>query len=94
VRPHGLQRPPPPHPPPPPAGLLSAFALSGDALYRERAAALGAKLLVAFDTKSGVPSSTVNLRRCVASPPYPLPLVKGDTVILTGNDCSDRNITV
>lgn len=43
-------------------GLLSAFSLTNDTMYLDRAEALGSHLLVAFDTKTGIPSSTVNLK--------------------------------
>ncbi|KAJ7362594.1 glycoside hydrolase, partial [Mycena albidolilacea] len=42
-------------------GLLSAFFLTGDDLYKHHAADLGDWLTVAFDTPSGLPGSSVNL---------------------------------
>ncbi|KAJ7362587.1 glycoside hydrolase [Mycena albidolilacea] len=42
-------------------GLLSAFFLTGDDLYKHHAADLGDRLAVAFDTPSGLPGSSVNL---------------------------------
>lgn len=42
-------------------GLLSAFHFSGDDLFLERAADLGNALLGGFDSKSGLPYSSVNL---------------------------------
>mmetsp|Transcript_5206 Transcript_5206/g.13489 ORF Transcript_5206/g.13489 Transcript_5206/m.13489 type:complete len:633 (+) Transcript_5206:52-1950(+) len=43
-------------------GLLSAFALTGDELYKRKAAEIGDRLLPAFDTPTGIPWSAVNLR--------------------------------
>jgi hypothetical protein len=42
-------------------GLLAAFSLTADNVYLQKAESLGANLLFAFDTKTGIPSSTVNL---------------------------------
>jgi mannosyl-oligosaccharide alpha-1,2-mannosidase len=42
-------------------GLLAAFSLTADQIYLEKAESLGSNLLFAFDTKTGIPSSTVNL---------------------------------
>lgn len=42
-------------------GLLSAFDLSGDPVFVDKAERLGAKLLPAFDTPSGLPKSSVSL---------------------------------
>ncbi len=42
-------------------GLLAAFSLTADKVYLQKAESLGANLLFAFDTKTGIPSSTVNL---------------------------------
>lgn len=42
-------------------GLLSAYAISGDALYREKAYAIASKLLPAFATPTGIPMAQVNL---------------------------------
>lgn len=41
-------------------GLLSAYALSGEAIFVVRADRLGAALLPAFDTPSGFPTYSVN----------------------------------
>lgn len=41
-------------------GLLSAYALSHDAVLLKRADELGAALLPAFDTPSGLPAFSVN----------------------------------
>jgi len=50
-------------------GLLGAFALSNDHLFLEKAEDLGTRLLPAFDTKSGVPYSDVNLKTGKAHAP-------------------------
>lgn len=42
-------------------GLLAAHSLTADSLYLQKAETLGANLLFAFNTKTGIPSSTVNL---------------------------------
>ncbi|KAI3607745.1 glycoside hydrolase family 47 protein [Moniliophthora roreri] len=42
-------------------GLLSAYFLTSDPLYRERAIELGERILPAFNTPSGLPISTINL---------------------------------
>eukprot|EP00037_Helgoeca_nana_P030823 m.385405 g.385405 ORF g.385405 m.385405 type:complete len:757 (+) comp28275_c2_seq7:40-2310(+) len=42
-------------------GLLSAFAISGDPLYRDKAYAIARKLLPAFATPTGIPMAQVNL---------------------------------
>lgn len=41
-------------------GLLSAYALSNETVLLERADDLGAKLLPAFNTTSGLPANGVN----------------------------------
>ena len=41
-------------------GLLSAYALSGDAVYREKAREFGDALLLALDTPTGLPASVIN----------------------------------
>ena len=43
-------------------GLLSAFALTGDGMFRDKATDIGDRLLVAFNTPTGVPFGVVNLR--------------------------------
>lgn len=43
-------------------GLLSAFYLTDDEVYSEKAVHLGNKLLVAFNTQTGLPASEVNLK--------------------------------
>jgi len=42
-------------------GLLSAYAISGDELYRDKAYMLAQKLLPAFSTPTGIPMAQVNL---------------------------------
>ena len=43
-------------------GLLSAFHLSGDNIFLEKAKDLGQRLLGAFSSSSGIPYSDVNLK--------------------------------
>ena len=43
-------------------GLLSAFHLSGDNVFLEKAKDLGQRLLGAFTSSSGIPYSDVNLK--------------------------------
>jgi hypothetical protein len=43
-------------------GLLSAYDLSGDKVFLSKAKDLGERLLMAFDTPSGVPMGLVNLQ--------------------------------
>lgn len=50
-------------------GLLSAYHLTGDRMLLAKAAALGDRLLPAFQTASGVPVSDVNLHTRVAHGP-------------------------
>jgi hypothetical protein len=42
-------------------GLLSAYALSGEHVLRDKAEELGLKLLPAFDSSSGLPYHELNL---------------------------------
>ena len=42
-------------------GLLAAYALTGDELYKTKAYELGKKLLPAFDSPSGIPYGRINL---------------------------------
>lgn len=44
-------------------GLLSAYELSKDNIFLEKADELGTKFLPAFDTPSGLPRTTVNLAK-------------------------------
>lgn len=43
-------------------GFLSAYALSGDELYKLKSVELADRLLYAFETKTGIPASVVNLK--------------------------------
>ncbi|XP_063237128.1 mannosyl-oligosaccharide alpha-1,2-mannosidase IA-like isoform X2 [Bacillus rossius redtenbacheri] len=43
-------------------GLLSCYALTGDPMFRDRAARLTDKLLAAFNTPTGIPLAVVNLK--------------------------------
>ncbi|KIP02174.1 glycoside hydrolase family 47 protein [Phlebiopsis gigantea 11061_1 CR5-6] len=54
-------------------GLLSAYNLTGDALYLEKAVDLGDRILPAFNTPSGLPTSMINLgkREGVMNPDTP-----------------------
>lgn len=52
-------------------GLLSAYHLSGDKIFAERAADLGERLIAGFGTASAVPFSDVNLMsRMARQPPW------------------------
>jgi len=42
-------------------GLLGAYALTGDELYKEKALQLGYRLLPAFDSPTGIPYGYINL---------------------------------
>lgn len=44
------------------ASLLSCYALTGDVMFKEKAAQLGERLLPAFETETGIPHSLINLR--------------------------------
>lgn len=48
-------------------GLLSCFALTGDAMFRDKALHIAQKILPAFDSPSGIPAGTVNLATGVRS---------------------------
>jgi len=50
-------------------GLLSAYELSGDKMFLEKADQLGSKLLPAFRTKNGLPHTTINLLTGVSTNP-------------------------
>lgn len=41
-------------------GLLTAYALTGDEMYKDKAYVLGLKLLPAFNTTSGLPYGYIN----------------------------------
>ena len=47
-------------------GLLSTFGMTNDQMYLGTAVALADRLLVAFDTKTGIPLSSINLKRKLA----------------------------
>ena len=42
-------------------GLLSAFALTGDSMFREKALHIAEKLLPAFNTPTGIPHALINV---------------------------------
>ena len=42
-------------------GLLSCYSLTGDGMFLQKASDLGERLLPAFQTRSGIPHSDVNL---------------------------------
>ena len=44
-------------------GLLSAYHLTGDAVYKTKAVDLGDRLMMAFDTPSGLPTAMVNFAK-------------------------------
>ncbi len=44
-------------------GLLSAFELSKDKVFLEKADDLGERFLPAFNTPSGLPRTTINLAK-------------------------------
>lgn len=44
-------------------GLLSAFYLTGEEVFRVKAIKLGEKLLPAFNTPTGIPKGVVNFKR-------------------------------
>eukprot|EP00128_Syssomonas_multiformis_P004642 Colp12_sorted_trinity150504_noHs@26008 len=50
-------------------GLLSAYALTGDKLFAHKAEELGIRLLPAFNSKSGIPFSDVNLHTLIGYTP-------------------------
>lgn len=50
-------------------GLLSAYHLSGDKMFVEKATDLGQRLMPCFDSPSGIPFSDVNLARSTAHSP-------------------------
>lgn len=47
-------------------GLLSAFSLTGDPLFRDRALHIARKLLPAFDTPTGIPYALINVANGIA----------------------------
>ncbi|KAM3179562.1 hypothetical protein ACTXT7_000297 [Hymenolepis weldensis] len=50
-------------------GLLSAFHLSGENVFLEKAKLIGSKLIVAFNSPSGLPYTNINFRTLRASLP-------------------------
>ena len=58
-------------------GLLAAYDLSKDRLFLEKATDLGARLLPAFNTGSGIPRASVDLQSAV----HPSP----ETVLLSSH---------
>ncbi len=51
-------------------GFLSAYTMTGNALYLMRADDVARRLLPAFDTPQGFPSFKVNVRTCVPGPAF------------------------
>lgn len=51
-------------------GLISAFHLSGDKMFLDKAYDLGNRSLVAFNTQSHIPFSDINLERRLAKSPH------------------------
>jgi len=51
-------------------GLISAYHLSGDEMFLNKAYDLGNRSLVAFNTQSSIPYSDINLQRKQAKSPY------------------------
>ena len=49
-------------------GLLSAYELDGDVIFLQKATQLADRLLCAFNTPTGIPHTTVNLKQYVFSP--------------------------
>ncbi|EDQ89803.1 uncharacterized protein MONBRDRAFT_16647 [Monosiga brevicollis MX1] len=43
-------------------GLLTAYAMTNDEMYKEKAIDLGKRLVPAFNTQTGIPKATVNLQ--------------------------------
>lgn len=43
-------------------GLITAYALTGDNMFKEKAYHLGKKLLPAFDTPTGIPYALISLQ--------------------------------
>lgn len=47
--------------------LLACYALTGDVMFRDKAAQLGERMLPAFQTGTGIPHSLINLHTGVSS---------------------------
>lgn len=70
-------------------GLLSAFSLTGDKLFRERALQVGERLLSAFDgVSAGIPNGRINLSANKSSGGWPV-LAEWGTLSLEFNYLSD-----
>lgn len=46
--------------------LLACYALTGDVMFRDKAAQLGERMLPAFQTETGIPHSVINLHTGVS----------------------------
>ena len=51
-------------------GLLSAYALTGDDLFREKALHVAEKLTPAFKSPTGIPFALINMRTGVSNKDY------------------------
>lgn len=47
--------------------LLASYALTGDVMFRDKAAQLGERMLPAFQTETGIPHSLINLHTGVSA---------------------------
>lgn len=47
--------------------LLACYALTGDVMFRDKAAQLGERMLPAFQTETGIPHSLINLHTGVST---------------------------
>lgn len=47
-------------------GFLTMYALTGDAIFKEKAQLVADKLLPAFDTPTGIPNALVNINTGVS----------------------------
>lgn len=47
--------------------LLACYALTGDVMFRDKAAQLGERMLPAFQTETGIPHSLINLHTGVSA---------------------------
>lgn len=47
-------------------GLLTAFALTGDVMFRDKAEHTAQKLLPAFQTQTGIPNALINTKTGVS----------------------------
>ena len=46
--------------------LLACYALTGDVMFRDKAAQLGERMLPAFQTETGIPHSLINFHTGVS----------------------------